>query len=234
MPLFRRSDQPTVPEDSSSWRPQKLGRGSFRSIPDPIIEPSWGGVRVLAHVTGSGEGRSVTLVDDLGVDTTGEFSELATAIGAGTLADDMILDGFLTVEPTQSDAGVATITVEAPSTSAVMSQMIIGSRKTRPGDVPRRSLDPNRPIAFVAVDLLRIDGQNLVDLPLLERKRLLEGALEVGELVRITPYVRPPLGSLAYTWRALGFHELVYKPANARYLPGGDKTDWILVLNNPR
>ena len=85
----------------------------------------------------------------------------------------------------------------------------------------------------MAVDLLRIDGQNLLDLPLLERKRLLEGALTVGELVRITPYVRLPLGSIAVTWRALGFHELAYKPANSRYLPTGEPSDWALALNNP-
>ena len=41
-----------------------------------------------------------------------------------------------------------------------------------------------------------IDGSRLLDLPLLERKRLLDGALEPSELVRITPFVRPPIGTL--------------------------------------
>jgi len=68
----------------------------------------------------------------------------------------------------------------------------------------------------VAVDLLSIDGSNLIDIPLLERKRLLDSASS-RRVVRITPYVRPPIGSFALTWRALGFQELAYKPANGRY-----------------
>jgi ATP-dependent DNA ligase len=233
MPLFRRNAEPTVSEDPSTWRPQKFGRGAFRSIMDPVIEPAWGGVRVFIRVATSERGRSVTLIDEDGEDATEEFADIVGAIGESALAEDMILDGYLTVEPTQNTIGVDTIEVEAPNRSAVMSQMIMGQRKNRSGRPPRK-LDPNKPIAFVAVDLLRVDGQNLVGLPLLERKRLLEGTLKVDELVRITPYVRPPLGSLAFTWRALGFRELVYKPANSRYWPGGDRTDWILVMNNPR
>jgi ATP-dependent DNA ligase len=81
----------------------------------------------------------------------------------------------------------------------------------------------------MAVDLLSIDGSNLIDVPLLERKRLLDSALEVDELVRITLYIRPPIGSFAVTLRALGFRELAYKPANGRYRPTGEPSDWAIA-----
>ncbi|MGZ6315554.1 MAG: hypothetical protein ACXWNI_08010, partial [Candidatus Limnocylindrales bacterium] len=73
-----------------------------------------------------------------------------------------------------------------------------------------------------------IDGSGLLDVPLLERKRLLDGALEAGELVRITPFVRPPIGTFAGTWRDLGFVALAYKGANSRYIPNGRNEDWSI------
>jgi bifunctional non-homologous end joining protein LigD len=77
------------------------------------------------------------------------------------------------------------------------------------------------------VDLLRIDGSSLLDIPLLERKRLLEGALKQSSLVRITPYVREPLGSFLSSWRSLGFQSLLYKKANSRYAPNARNDAWF-------
>jgi hypothetical protein len=45
----------------------------------------------------------------------------------------------------------------------------------------------------------------------------------------VTPYVRPPLGSYAATWRGLGFAEVVYKSANSRYYPAGQNDDWGIM-----
>jgi ATP-dependent DNA ligase len=91
---------------------------------------------------------------------------------------------------------------------------------------PGRPPDSDRPVAFVAVDLLSIDGTSLIDVPLLERKRLLDGVLHQGELVRITPFVRPPGGTFIATWLASGLRGLAYKAANSRYLPGDRNDDW--------
>jgi bifunctional non-homologous end joining protein LigD len=117
--------------------------------------------------------------------------------------------------------------METPTKGELLTHMLVGGRIRVPE--PKRQLDPDRPIAFVAVDLLLIDGDSLVDLPLLERKRLLDTALKADYLVRITPFVRTPVGSLALTWHAQGFRELAYKPANGRYQPGGGPGDWVVV-----
>jgi ATP-dependent DNA ligase len=225
MPFLRRAApaSPVSPEHPEQWRPQRFGRGS-RSVRDPLIEPSWGGVRILARF----ELGHTFFVDEEGVDCTDEFAAVAEAISTAALADELILDGFLTVQPTQATAGVAITGIEAPSAGQVMTQMLVGTRRSRPPESTRR-LDPDRPIAFVAVDLLSIDGTSLLNVPLLERKRLLDGALRTGELVRITPFVRPPIGTFVATWRALGFGALAYKGANSRYIPSGRNNDWFIA-----
>jgi ATP-dependent DNA ligase len=191
---------------------------------DPIIEPSWSGVRVLARVS---DGHTV-FSDEEGFDCTGEFAGVAEAVAGAAQARELIFDGFLTVEPTQVVAGVPMPEIEAPSSGEMMAQFIVGSRGAR-AVAPERRLDPDRPIAFVAVDLLEIDGTRLLDVPLLERKRLLDGSLRQGELVRITPFVRPPIDSFIATWRGLGFRALVYKGANSRYIPDAPNNDWSIV-----
>jgi hypothetical protein len=53
--------------------------------------------------------------------------------------------------------------------------------------------------------------------------------LRTGELVRITPFVRPPIGTFAATWRALGFGAPAFKAANSRYIPSGRNDDWSIA-----
>jgi len=228
MPFGRRTSPPPAPVPApADWRPQPIDSHNFRKIADPIIEPAWGGVRVLARAVRGADGSvSVTLQDEDGGDATVEFEEVAKAVATATLADELIIDGFLTVEATQAGEGRAVPEV-VPPRSGYVTHMILGGKQNLP-EADRR-LDPEVPIAFVAVDLLLIDGSTLVDLPLVERKRLLDSALEVGELVRITPFVRPPLGSLIQSWYSNGFREMVFKSANGRYNPDGKPGEWALA-----
>jgi len=220
---------PTAPPlDPDEWRPQRFGHGR-RPTRDAIIEPSWGGVRVLARF----DGNSTRLIDDDGVDCTDEFSVVADAITRAARAGELILDGFLTVEPTQLATASPGRRNEAPTAGQMMTQLFVGNRLARMAP-PKPHLDPDRPIAFVAVDLLSIDESRLLDVPLLERKRLLDSALEQGELVRITPFIRPPLGSFIATWRSAGFGGLAFKAANSRYLPDSRNDDWLLMPMPPR
>ena len=81
----------------------------------------------------------------------------------------------------------------------------------------------------MAIDLLRLDGDSLLDVPLLERKRLLDSVVTPSDLVRVGAYVRPPLTTWISTWRRLGFVGLSYRAANSRYHPGEEHEDWTLV-----
>jgi bifunctional non-homologous end joining protein LigD len=227
MPLLGRKSPPEPPPNPDDWRPQRFGRGARRDR-DAIIEPGWSGVRVLARL----ENGRTRFIDEEGVDCTDEFAEVAAAVTAAALAGDLILDGHLTVEPTQVVVGVPAAEIQAPTAGQMMVQMLAGNRIARSVG-PKRRLDPDRPVAFVAVDLLRIDGTPLLDIPLLERKRLLEGSLAQTDLVRTTPFVRPPIGSFITTWRSAGFLALAYKAANSRYRPGARNDDWSTVRMPP-
>ncbi len=220
MPLVRRSPPPQPPTNPDAWRPQQFGHG-LRPSAETLVEPGWDGVRVIARFE---NGRS-RFSDEEGTDCSAQFADVAEALTAAAQADDLILDGYLTVQPTQITAGVPMSTIEAPTPGQMMASMVVGGRVLRPS-VSERPLDPDRPIAFVAVDLLRIDGSALLDVPLLERKRLLDGALELSERIRVTPYVREPFGSYLVSWRGLGFRRLFFKDANGRYLPGARNDGW--------
>jgi ATP-dependent DNA ligase len=223
MPSLRRQSQTAAPTDPAEWRPQLFGR-NVRRVVDPIIEPGWRGVRVIVRV----ESGIARITDEEGVDCTDEFAAVADAVGAAALAESLILEGHLTVEPTQAAEGQEMRGPTTPTGGQMMAQMFVGDRVVQ-ATAKKHHLDPDRPIAFVAVDLLSVEGTNLLDVPLLERKRLLDGALEAGEIVRITPFVRPPLGTFVATWRSLGFEDLAYKSANSRYHPSGSNEEWALV-----
>jgi ATP-dependent DNA ligase len=90
-------------------------------------------------------------------------------------------------------------------------------------------IDPGLPLTFVAVDLLSIDDQPMLDIPLLERKRILETAFVEAELVRRSAFVRPPVGPWLISWRAFGFTEIAYKDANSRYTLGMPNPGWAVA-----
>ena len=89
--------------------------------------------------------------------------------------------------------------------------------------------------AFVATDLLWLDGQSLLDVPLLERKRLLETVLEESYLVRVTPFVRPSAILTLVTWGIARLRRsCATARANSRYLPGRENPDWAVGRRRPR
>ena len=220
MPLVRKAAPPQPSANSDDWRPQRFGHG-LRSNADTLVEPGWDGLRVIARFE---NGRS-RFSDEDGKDCSADFADVAEALTTAAQADELILDGYLTIQATQLTAGVPLSTIEGPTPGQMMASMVVGGRVIRP-TVSEHPLDPDRPIAFVAVDLLRIDGSTLLDVPLLERKRLLDGALLAGERIRVSAYVREPFGSYLVSWRGLGFQRLFFKDANSRYLPGARNDGW--------
>lgn len=210
-------------------------------VADPVIEPAWSGVRVLAHLDAAAS-RAVILDED-GEDLAPDHAPVAQALLAALAAETAVIDGYLTDQATRSSVGRPIVDTEVPSFGQQASQMFLGSQgrdliggRLMAEDLGRlRTLEDvggkpeESPIAFVAVDLLALDGEPLVRIPLLERKRLMESVLGEGDLVRRTPYVRPPASPFILTWRSLGFGGLAYKAANSRYLPGARNDEWCLA-----
>lgn len=83
--------------------------------------------------------------------------------------------------------------------------------------------------AFVAIDLLELDGEPLLDVPLQERRRLLESVVEDGLQIRVSPMVKQPVGGWLAGWRRAGFSHYLARHQNARYRPGERTEDWLRI-----
>lgn len=227
--------------DPRTWRPQAFGRRKPKDLADALIEPAWDGIRVLAHV----EAGRARLIDAEGADLTSAHPEITGDLGAAALAESLVVDGYLTDQALRSGVGVILEIADKPGMSEHVAQFFLGRRAAEllagtgrvPGQTSLRTVaqaedsaaaGPTE-IAFVAVDLLALDGEALLDVPLLERKRLLEAVLAEGDRIRRTPFVREPAGSFINSWRSAGFGGLAFKTANSRYRPGAANDDWSLI-----
>ncbi len=217
---------------AASWRPQKFTDRGASEIVDPLIEPLWNGLRVVALV----EGRSVEL-RDLDGDPVEEFPAVVDELAAASRTPSLVLDGYLTHQPVQ-DLGIVALRDGLLERAAAPSllQMWFGAfgrgRRSRPQpaeDTGREPIPIEADVALVVVDLLWLDDEPLLDVPLLERKRILESAVGESNLVRHGIYVRAPIDSWLGSWRAMGFSRLAYKAANSRYRPGETNPQWALA-----
>jgi ATP-dependent DNA ligase len=207
-------------------RPQVYGKGSPAAVLDPIVEPLWTGIRVLASVDASG----VVLIDADGYPLEG-FEPIAEALAAATPAGEVVVDAVLTKQATRAASPVVAWSDEMPSIGS-----FVGLRRNRAVDTLKlreKSLDdatfePDDVVTLVATDLLWLDETSLIDVPLLERRRLLEAVVIESDEIRIGAFVRPPIERWVASWRSQGFSGLTYKAANSRYTPGRPNPDWVI------
>ena len=213
--------------DHTAWRPMWFGRRRSGDIAQPLIEPLWEGIRVLVHVEPGGIAR---IIDEAGADLTSRNADVAATLESAVDAETATLDGYLTAQATRSGEGAAIVVVEAPTASQMVGQMFLGKSGERAitggADAPELPHDRGGLVAFVAVDLLEVDGTDLLDVPLLERKRLLDGVLTASDLVRVGLYVRRPVGPWLVSWRSIGFRRIALKAQNGCYVPGAEAEDW--------
>jgi hypothetical protein len=213
-------------------RLQWFGRARSDRIHEPVVEPLWSGLRVIAAAQ-DGEG---LLLDD-GAEVKGhDHLAQALATTVATSASTVILDAYVTKQVASDDEpGVYTGLTDLPEAGNMLMGSLVG-RGRRPRRVElaedldkqlaQQQFDEGEPVNLVAVDLLWLDGEWLLDAPLLERKRLLEAVLPGDPLVRPGVYIRPPIERWIGSWRAQGFRGLAFKGANSRYRPGEVARDW--------
>ena len=173
-----------------------------RERPEPvghILEPEWKGVRALVRVGHNGP-------RFIGYDGPVDGPrELYDAIVADTRSNTAILDGVM---------------VDGFLDEAELEMDQQGNALTR---------NPGGRRIFAAFDLLEIDGESLIEVPLLERRRHLEGVLTPSLNVRLTPYVSRSLRSWRDTLASQGFRRVVLKNWNSVYSPGRETSDWLVV-----
>lgn len=225
----------TSPHDlARDLRPQGFGKTRPTTISDALIEPAWPGPRVIAAV---GSGRATLWSDGAGIDEHVEVADaLQRAIGR-TAVDGAIFEAYLTKQAATEGVGVRTWENQYPTISGTMTRLFIGGRRNRlqeyeegkEAEAAAAVFEDEDVVGLVVVDLLWLDGQWLLDVPLLERKRVLESIVPEEQLVRPGPYVRQPIASWLGSWRAQGFRAMTFKAANSRYRPGETADDWTLA-----
>ena len=222
-------------------RPQSFGSAAAHTVKDPVVEPLWLGVRVLAAVDrpavesepGEPADTSTIITNEAGAPIEDHW-EIQSALAASALADRFILDGYLTKQVAHDGSGVYTGAEARVSTGKLLAQSLLGDRLDRAADqatqkerqLEATNLEGADVVAFVAIDILWLDGEPLFDVPLLERKRLLDSVITETDLIRVGQYVRPPIDTWVGSWRALGFRGMTFKAANGRYRPGAKASDW--------
>ncbi|MEO8571368.1 MAG: hypothetical protein ABI553_06665 [Chloroflexota bacterium] len=211
-----------------SIRPQVYGTGSPFKISDPLIEPLWTGMRVLAGIDPTG----TTLLDADGVEIDGMEAIVDGLTAAAREEDDgLVLDGFITRQPGQ-DIKRAVWSDEMPSMGRMLGlrrNRAVDTIKLKEAALTEHAFEPDDVLTFVAIDLLWLDDTPLLDVPLLERRRLLGSVLGESAVVRLGAFIRPPIDHWVHSWRAQGFGGLTYKGANSRYLPGLPNPDWLVA-----
>lgn len=164
-----------------------------------LLEPAWSGTRALARVGHEGP-------RFLGYEGEVEAArELYEAISAEARCRTAIIDGIL-VTDWQDEQDLE---VDSEGNAFVRRA---GARQV-----------------FVAFDLLEVDGDPLIRVPLLERKRHLEGVLLPSVNVRLSAYVTRGLRQWRDTLAAQGFGRVVMKDWNSAYAPGETNDSWLLV-----
>jgi bifunctional non-homologous end joining protein LigD len=196
-------DVPTLPNLPMTLRPMLA-----RPIPDPfdstahLFEPSWGGLRALAFVgpaesPGAGD---VVLIDGDGHDLTTALPELA-GLAVRIDARSAVLDGELVV--------------------------VAANGLADNGELERRLAgDGGRPVAFLAFDLLHLDGRSLLSAPLDRRREALRRVLRPGDEVVAVPAIAGEGRALYDAAATQGIAGIMARQRSSPYLPGVRSRLW--------
>jgi ATP-dependent DNA ligase len=181
-----------------------------------LFEPCWKGDRLMARIE---DGR-VTLTDGRGEAADADFAEAAEVLEPMVDADRALIDGIWTSQPFIGEGSAARYLADAIAEEGLQDEL--------PDPIESETRR-----AFVALDLVELDGQQLHEVPYLERRRLLASVVEENVRVRLSPAVRLPLRNWLHAWRSNGFEHYVAKHVNSKYRPGEINEDWLQISTAP-
>jgi bifunctional non-homologous end joining protein LigD len=170
-----------------------------------LFEPAWGGLRALAFVGPAdvaGDG-NVRIVDGNGREVGAALPELG-GMAVRLDARSAILDGELVAV---DDAGRAD--------DAELRRRIAG--------------EPGRAIAFLAFDLLHLDGRSLLTMPLHRRRELLRKVLRPGDEVVAVPAIAAEGRALHAAAAAQGIAGIMARQRTSPYLAGVTSRLWQFI-----
>ncbi len=176
------------------------------------FEIKWDGVRALAYV----DAGHLELTGRNGSDFTPrypEIREMAVALGSRRV----VLDGEVVAFDPQG----------RPSFERLQSRMHLGSDS----QVRRRMKDI--PVAYVAFDLLWLEGRSTLSVPYRDRRHLLEELELQGPSWRAPGYREGDGQALLEASAQQGLEGVVAKRLDAPYEPGRRSACWLKIKNRP-
>ena len=164
-----------------------------------LFEIKWDGVRAIATV-----GSAVSLRSRNDTELIDLFPELAEL---ATLAPGTVLDGEIVVM-----AG------GRPNMQALLSRLQEGSFRNGAA-----------PVTYIIFDILERGGKDLTDLPLTERRRILQSAVQEGPHVVVSVPVEGRGEDYYRSAIARGLEGVMAKRKDSRYEPGVRSGAWLKV-----
>ena len=104
---------------------------------------------------------------------------------------------------------------------------------TRPGWRAGLSGAAGRPVAFLAFDLLHLDGRSLLSQPLVKRREALRRVLRPGDEVVAVPAIATEGIALFEAAVAQGIAGILARQRSSPYLPGVRSRLWRYVAARP-
>jgi bifunctional non-homologous end joining protein LigD len=186
-----------------------------RPLPAPfdsdahLFEPWWGGERAMvaigpADLAGSGD---VVVRDAAGVDRSLVLPEMA-GLAVRLAARSAVLDGELVV-----------VDAVGRADAAELERRLAG--------------EPGRPVAFLAFDLLHLDGRSMLSQPLDRRRDALRRVLRPGDEVVAVPAIATEGVALYEAVVAQGVAGILARHRSSPYLPGVRSRLWRFIASRP-
>ncbi len=192
-----------VPRPPATLRPM-LDRPLPEAFDSPahLFEPIWGGVRALAVVGPAAEpgGGEVTLIGEGGVPIAPTPIDLA-GLAARVAARSAVLDGEIVV-----------VDAEGRLDRGALERRLAG--------------EPGRPLAYLAFDILDLDGVPQLSLPLERRRGVLRRVLRPGDELVAVPAIAQEGRALFEAVTAQGLAGVRARQAGSPYLPGVRSRLW--------
>jgi bifunctional non-homologous end joining protein LigD len=163
---------------------------------DWLYEVKWDGMRILLFL----DRQNVRLLSRRGNDSTRQFPELTIA-HQFLAADQAVVDGEVALLDEQG----------RPSFSLLQPRMMASDA----GAIAH--LSRSRPITFFAFDLLYLDGYDLRNVPLRERKRALQSILKPSPLIRFSEHITGSGAEFLEAARTQNLEGIVAKRADSLY-----------------
>jgi bifunctional non-homologous end joining protein LigD len=183
--------------------------------PNLVYEPKYDGIRALISVVLRGHSVEVIIASRRGNEKTRQFPEVVEALtrwGKKRNAAALLDGEIVALDERGEPLGFERLQERIHQTSAREVARLVGER----------------PVAFVAFDLLHDGSDDLVGLPLAERRGRLEAALRDGVdgTLRLARQVRGDGTALMDEARKHSWEGIVAKDARSTYKPGRRTLEW--------